>query len=70
MEVCVSYVCYDPYELIYKHRKTSADICSCLSSITEWDLGGFPVWLLAVKPPLKLRTSDSAYLKLVSFHLP
>uniref|UniRef100_A0A1J3KAF8 Beta-galactosidase n=1 Tax=Noccaea caerulescens TaxID=107243 RepID=A0A1J3KAF8_NOCCA len=31
----------------------------------EWDLGGFPVWLLAVKPPLELRTSDSAYLKLV-----
>ncbi|CAN8239585.1 unnamed protein product [Cochlearia groenlandica] len=31
----------------------------------EWDLGGFPAWLLAVKPPLKLRTSDPAYLKLV-----
>ncbi|KFK41739.1 hypothetical protein AALP_AA2G166300 [Arabis alpina] len=31
----------------------------------EWDLGGFPAWLLAVKPRLKLRTSDPAYLKLV-----
>ncbi|KAJ4884437.1 Beta-galactosidase 17 [Raphanus sativus] len=31
----------------------------------EWDLGGFPAWLLAVKPPLKLRTADHAYLKLV-----
>ncbi|XP_010537559.1 PREDICTED: beta-galactosidase 17 [Tarenaya hassleriana] len=31
----------------------------------EWDLGGFPAWLLAIKPPLKLRTSDPAYLKLV-----
>ncbi|KAG2322482.1 hypothetical protein Bca52824_015695 [Brassica carinata] len=31
----------------------------------EWDLGGFPAWLLAVKPPLKLRTADPAYLKLV-----
>ncbi|CAH2066993.1 unnamed protein product [Thlaspi arvense] len=32
----------------------------------EWDLGGFPAWLLAVQPPLKLRTSDPAYLKLVA----
>ncbi|XP_023643470.1 beta-galactosidase 17 isoform X2 [Capsella rubella] len=31
----------------------------------EWDLGGFPAWLLAVKPRLQLRTSDPAYLKLV-----
>ncbi|ESQ27891.1 hypothetical protein EUTSA_v10018211mg [Eutrema salsugineum] len=31
----------------------------------EWDFGGFPAWLLAVQPPLKLRTSDPAYLKLV-----
>ncbi|WZZ05911.1 hypothetical protein YC2023_091832 [Brassica napus] len=31
----------------------------------EWDLGGFPAWLLAVKPPLRLRTADPAYLKLV-----
>ena len=37
-------------------------------SITEWDLGGFPAWLLAVKPPLKLRTADPAYLELVSYH--
>ncbi|XP_010471343.1 PREDICTED: beta-galactosidase 17-like isoform X2 [Camelina sativa] len=31
----------------------------------EWDLGGFPAWVLAVKPRLQLRTSDPAYLKLV-----
>ncbi|KAL1217623.1 Beta-galactosidase 17 [Cardamine amara subsp. amara] len=31
----------------------------------EWDLGGFPAWLLAVRPRLQLRTSDPAYLKLV-----
>lgn len=31
----------------------------------EWDLGGFPAWLLAKKPALKLRSSDRAYLQLV-----
>ncbi|XP_065866743.1 beta-galactosidase 17 isoform X2 [Euphorbia lathyris] len=31
----------------------------------EWDLGGFPAWLLAVEPALKLRSSDPAYLQLV-----
>ncbi|KAK3220499.1 hypothetical protein Dsin_014469 [Dipteronia sinensis] len=31
----------------------------------EWDLGGFPAWLLAIKPALKLRSSDPAFLKLV-----
>ncbi|KAJ6348262.1 hypothetical protein OIU76_004684 [Salix suchowensis] len=31
----------------------------------EWDFGGFPAWLLAIEPPLKLRSSDSAYLRLV-----
>ncbi|XP_031263431.1 beta-galactosidase 17 isoform X4 [Pistacia vera] len=31
----------------------------------EWDLGGFPAWLLAIKPALKLRSSDPAYLRLV-----
>ncbi|XP_048234475.1 beta-galactosidase 17 [Ricinus communis] len=31
----------------------------------EWDLGGFPAWLLAIEPPLKLRSSDPAYLKSV-----
>lgn len=35
----------------------------------EWDLGGFPAWLLAVKPRLQLRTSDPVYLKLVSYQL-
>ncbi|XP_047341549.1 beta-galactosidase 17 isoform X2 [Impatiens glandulifera] len=31
----------------------------------EWDLGGFPAWLLAKEPPLRLRSSDPAFLKLV-----
>ncbi|CAN1286585.1 Beta-galactosidase 17 [Linum perenne] len=31
----------------------------------EWDLGGFPPWLLAIEPPLKLRSSDRNYLQLV-----
>ncbi|CAN0878039.1 Beta-galactosidase 17 [Linum grandiflorum] len=31
----------------------------------EWDLGGFPAWLLATNPPLKLRSSDRNYLQLV-----
>ncbi|KDP40762.1 hypothetical protein JCGZ_24761 [Jatropha curcas] len=31
----------------------------------EWDLGGFPAWLLAIEPALKLRSSDPAYLQLV-----
>ncbi|KAM7254455.1 hypothetical protein ACFE04_003835 [Oxalis oulophora] len=31
----------------------------------EWDLGGFPAWLLNIKPALKLRSSDPSYLKLV-----
>ncbi|KAG6548447.1 hypothetical protein Mapa_009934 [Marchantia paleacea] len=31
----------------------------------EWDFGGFPAWLLAVRPELSLRTSDPQYLKLV-----
>ncbi|OEL35585.1 Beta-galactosidase 8 [Dichanthelium oligosanthes] len=31
----------------------------------EWDLGGFPPWLLAIEPALKLRSSDSTYLSLV-----
>uniref|UniRef100_A0A6N2LI85 beta-galactosidase n=1 Tax=Salix viminalis TaxID=40686 RepID=A0A6N2LI85_SALVM len=34
----------------------------------EWDFGGFPAWLLAIEPPLKLRSSDSAYLRLVRQH--
>lgn len=33
--------------------------------IAEWDLGGFPAWLLAIKPALKLRSSDPAFLQLV-----
>ncbi|XP_044478765.1 beta-galactosidase 17-like isoform X2 [Mangifera indica] len=31
----------------------------------EWDFGGFPPWLLAIKPALKLRSSDHVYLGLV-----
>ncbi|XP_072966508.1 beta-galactosidase 8 isoform X1 [Typha angustifolia] len=31
----------------------------------EWDLGGFPAWLLAVQPALRLRSSDSTFLSLV-----
>ncbi|XP_020098689.1 beta-galactosidase 8 isoform X2 [Ananas comosus] len=31
----------------------------------EWDLGGFPAWLLAIQPPLNLRSSDSTFLSFV-----
>ncbi|KAK6264230.1 hypothetical protein SCA6_019664 [Theobroma cacao] len=31
----------------------------------EWDLGGFPAWLLAIEPDIRLRSSDPAYLQLV-----
>ncbi|KAK6125040.1 hypothetical protein DH2020_041218 [Rehmannia glutinosa] len=31
----------------------------------EWDLGGFPAWLLAEEPPIRLRSSDPAFLDLV-----
>ncbi|KAJ7550724.1 hypothetical protein O6H91_07G114700 [Diphasiastrum complanatum] len=31
----------------------------------EWDFGGFPAWLLAKQPPLRLRTSDASFLELV-----
>ncbi|KAF3328367.1 Beta-galactosidase 8 [Carex littledalei] len=31
----------------------------------EWDLGGFPAWLLSIEPALELRSSDSTYLSLV-----
>ncbi|KAM0938187.1 putative beta-galactosidase [Dioscorea sansibarensis] len=31
----------------------------------EWDLGGFPAWLLGIEPALKLRSSDPAFLQLV-----
>ncbi|XP_028550449.1 beta-galactosidase 8 [Dendrobium catenatum] len=31
----------------------------------EWDLGGFPAWLLSIKPSLKLRSSDPRYINLV-----
>lgn len=33
--------------------------------VAEWDLGGFPPWLLAIEPVLRLRSSDPAYLQLV-----
>ncbi|XP_042377262.1 beta-galactosidase 8-like isoform X1 [Zingiber officinale] len=31
----------------------------------EWDFGGFPAWLLAIEPPLKLRSSDKTFLAYV-----
>nr|XP_029121154.1 beta-galactosidase 8 isoform X2 [Elaeis guineensis] len=31
----------------------------------EWDFGGFPAWLLAIEPALKLRSSDPEFLQLV-----
>ncbi|KAK7854829.1 beta-galactosidase 17 [Quercus suber] len=31
----------------------------------EWDLGGFPAWLLAIEPAVRLRSSDPAFLHLV-----
>ncbi|XP_059640002.1 beta-galactosidase 17 [Cornus florida] len=31
----------------------------------EWDLGGFPAWLLAIQPALRLRSSDPAFLNFV-----
>ncbi|KAL5698664.1 beta-galactosidase [Ranunculus cassubicifolius] len=31
----------------------------------EWDLGGFPAWLLSIEPALRLRSSDPAFLQLV-----
>ncbi|PKU80519.1 Beta-galactosidase 8 [Dendrobium catenatum] len=34
-------------------------------SLSEWDLGGFPAWLLSIKPSLKLRSSDPRYINLV-----
>ncbi|KAL0415095.1 UNVERIFIED_CONTAM: Beta-galactosidase 17 [Sesamum latifolium] len=33
--------------------------------IVEWDLGGFPAWLLAEEPAIRLRSSDPAFLDLV-----
>lgn len=37
----------------------------CNFCTAEWDLGGFPPWLLTIEPALKLRSSDSSYLSLV-----
>ncbi|KAL2516356.1 Beta-galactosidase 17 [Forsythia ovata] len=31
----------------------------------EWDFGGFPAWLLAKEPAIKIRSSDPAFLDLV-----
>ncbi|CAA0821140.1 Beta-galactosidase 17 [Striga hermonthica] len=31
----------------------------------EWDLGGFPAWLLAEEPAIRLRSSDPAFLNMV-----
>ncbi|EPS69288.1 beta-galactosidase, partial [Genlisea aurea] len=32
----------------------------------EWDLGGFPSWLLTKDPPIRLRSSDPAFIELVN----
>ncbi|KAG5526213.1 hypothetical protein RHGRI_032477 [Rhododendron griersonianum] len=47
-----------------------ASFCKLLSllKVLEWDLGGFPPWLLAVEPALKLRSSDPAFLYLMSYN--
>lgn len=37
----------------------------CNVCTAEWDLGGFPPWLLTIEPALKLRSSDLTYLSLV-----
>lgn len=52
-------------DVFFTHKQMLIHVLVC---VTEWDLGGFPAWLLAVKPPLKLRAADPAYLKLVSNH--
>ncbi|XP_019228567.1 PREDICTED: beta-galactosidase 17 isoform X2 [Nicotiana attenuata] len=31
----------------------------------EWDFGGFPAWLLAIEPAVRLRSSDPAFIDLV-----
>ncbi|CAI9114339.1 OLC1v1015047C1 [Oldenlandia corymbosa var. corymbosa] len=31
----------------------------------EWDFGGFPPWLIAIEPVVRLRSSDPAFLKFV-----
>ncbi|KAK4719154.1 hypothetical protein R3W88_017492 [Solanum pinnatisectum] len=31
----------------------------------EWDFGGFPAWLLAIEPAVRLRSSDPAFINLV-----
>lgn len=33
----------------------------------EWDFGGFPAWLLAIEPAVRLRSSDPAFIDLVCF---
>lgn len=33
----------------------------------EWDFGGFPAWLLTIEPAVRLRSSDPAFINLVSF---
>lgn len=35
--------------------------------VAEWDFGGFPPWLLAKEPAIRIRSSDAAFLDLVSF---
>lgn len=40
---------------------------TCFPFVAEWDFGGFPPWLLATKPALRLRSSDPGFLLLVCF---
>ncbi|KAF7826314.1 beta-galactosidase 17-like [Senna tora] len=39
------------------------------SFISEWNLGGFPAWLLAMNPSLNLRSFDLSFLQLVGGHI-
>ncbi len=37
--------------------------------LAEWDFGGFPAWLLALQPPVQLRSSNNLFLNMVHTHL-
>lgn len=58
--------------LQYKEMHFWHDYCAGVADtdcwfITEWDLGGFPAWLLAMNPSPNLRSSESTFLQLVWF---
>jgi hypothetical protein len=52
--------CYSACVIVFDFR-----FVDCNVHTTEWDLGGFPPWLLSIEPALKLRSSDSTYISLV-----